>query len=252
MSGALLVSLQRPQGIIDTEAMTVDERVFHFLDLLQDERFTRQMCLELLGCTSGACTLLERNVICCASGARFLLEVCQVCRVDMQNWGHKTALSCASVPLLRSNIYSKKSQSLSFFIWWTKSILRHLRNPVSGSIPLQMKETVWFQPWFLGGARRGFRNHPQYFHLFKNMCYLPLLVLKGIYHYWKYVYFSPAAKTQMEEYFDGSICWLPPAACCQFCPRQVVSPSSCDWAERRGARSWAKGGETSHNQNPGR
>ena len=34
------------------------------------------------------------------------------------------------------------------------------------------------------------------FHLLKNICYFPLLVLKGIYHYWKYL-FSQGLK-QME------------------------------------------------------
>ena len=35
------------------------------------------------------------------------------------------------------------------------------------------------------------------FHLLKNMCYFPLLVLKGIYHYWKYVFcFFPGVLTK--------------------------------------------------------
>ena len=35
------------------------------------------------------------------------------------------------------------------------------------------------------------------FHLLKNICDFALLVLKGIYHYWKYVFFSRGLK-QME------------------------------------------------------
>ena len=33
---------------------------------------------------------------------------------------------------------------------------------------------------------------PLYFHLLKNLLYFPLLVLKGIYHYWKYILFQGA------------------------------------------------------------
>ena len=41
--------------------------------------------------------------------------------------------------------------------------------------------------WFLQAAAPW---RPMFlFHLVTNMFYFPLLVLKGIYHYWKYVYF---------------------------------------------------------------
>ena len=37
------------------------------------------------------------------------------------------------------------------------------------------------------------------FHLLKNVFYFPLLVLKGIYHYWKYVFIFSGGRIQMED-----------------------------------------------------
>ena len=60
----------------------------------------------------------------------------------------------------------------------------------------------WHMPDWLflpGRAKPGLRagNGELSFHVFKNICYFPLLVLMGIYHYWKHVYVSRGLK-QME------------------------------------------------------
>ena len=42
-----------------------------------------------------------------------------------------------------------------------------------------------------------------FFHFLKNSCYFPLLVLKGIYHYWKYVFF-PLVLSNLQLFFGAS------------------------------------------------
>ena len=46
-----------------------------------------------------------------------------------------------------------------------------------------------------------------FFHLVTNMCYFPLLVLKGIYHYWNYFYSFQGTYPQMEEF--GALLSIP-------------------------------------------
>ena len=43
------------------------------------------------------------------------------------------------------------------------------------------------------------RANTHFFHLVKNIVYFPLLVLKGIYHYWTYIFFLRGPK-QMEDF----------------------------------------------------
>ena len=49
--------------------------------------------------------------------------------------------------------------------------------------------------WVSWKEANRFEGSVVYFHLLKNICYFPLLVLKGIYHY---CFFSPRGLNQME------------------------------------------------------
>ena len=41
------------------------------------------------------------------------------------------------------------------------------------------------------------------FHLLKNMFYLPLLVLMGIFHYWQYIFFCPGGLSKWKAPFNN-------------------------------------------------
>ena len=62
---------------------------------------------------------------------------------------------------------------------------------------------VWGSLVLVGPLGRGMLHLPQ------NMVYFPRLVLKGIYHYWKYVgFFSPGnlSKWKKRGWGSGSMC----------------------------------------------
>ena len=68
-----------------------------------------------------------------------------------------------------------------------------------------------------------------FFHLLKNMCYFPLLVLKGVYHYWKYVLiFSRGRKSKWKA--SHRVNWWPFGKPSPFGPsRQKALAEAANW-----------------------